>query len=266
MRRKTIIAPSVIVRPSRAQRLLRLTLLLTAFLLAIGYSYDYGRRHAPTVASATNGADSTAAQRIQALERTRDALQARVDALEAAQRADRTLPDPAATPVPQPAPKPASTLAPDPTPAADLTTAPKTATAGTPSGITAAAAAPAGSAATPARRLQLADVRIEPTATTGQFRFRFSVRRSGPDTEPLAGNIWIAVEGLSHGTPTQLPLQKVSENRRPYLKMRVQVQQDVDEILALPADFMPRNILIEAKPFAQHYPEASGRFDWESGN
>jgi hypothetical protein len=260
MRRKTIIAPSVIVRPSRAQRLLRLALLLTAFVLAIGYSYDYGRRHPLSVGSATNVADSTAAQRIQALERTRDALQARVDELEAARPADRLRPDPAPKPLPQPTTKPASTAAPDPDPA------PKIAATGTAPGITAAAAAPAGGAATLEPRLQLADVRLTPTATAGRFRFHFSVRRSGADTGPLAGNIWIAVEGLAHGKPTRLPLQKVSENRRPYLKMRVQVQQDIDEILALPANFVPRSILIEAKPFAQHHPEASGKFDWGPDN
>ena len=39
-------------------------------------------------------------------------------------------------------------------------------------------------------------------------------------------------------------------------------QQEVTEELVLPEDFLPRNILIEAKPYGDRYTGASESFDW----
>jgi hypothetical protein len=241
MRHKTVVAPKVVMQTSRAQQLLWFVLLLAAFLLAVWYSYDSGRRHAQSGDPQGVTRDSEAEQRITALAQERDKLKARVTELERANQTSRQALD---------------------TARARMRTLEQTAAAqDTPPETE----EPAAVSATGDNRLQLSNVRIAPGDSSEHFRFSFAVLYSGADSEPVTGNIWIAVNGLSNGEPTRLPLNKVSANRRPYLKMSVKGQQYIEEEVLLPAAFVPRNIMIEAKPFDKRYQEVTGKFDWVTG-
>ncbi len=238
MRYKTVVAPKVVMQTSRAQQVLWFVLLLGGFLLAVWYSYDYGRGHAQSGSPREVAPDNAAQQRITALEQERDELKARVAELERANQSGRQALD---------------------TARARIRTLEQ---AGVATDQAAEVEQPAGIAATGDNRLQLSDVHIASTDSAERFRFSFSVLYAGADSEPVTGNIWIAVNGLVNGEPTRLPLNKVSASSRPYLKMSVAGRQDIEEEVTLPPAFVPRNIMIEAKPFDKRYREVSGKFDW----
>ena len=241
MRYKTVVAPKVVMQTSRAQQVLWFVLLFGGFLLAVWYSYDYGREHAQSGSSREVAPDSVAEQRVTALEQERDGLKARIAELERANQTSRQALD---------------------TARARIRSLEQT-------GVAAEHAAdveqPAPIAATGDNRLHLSDVHIASTGSAERFRFSFSVLYAGADSDPVTGNIWIAVNGLANGEPTRLPLNKVSASSRPYLKMSVAGRQDIEEEVTLPPAFIPRNIMIEAKPFDKRYREVSGKFDWEIG-
>jgi hypothetical protein len=240
-KRKTVVAPKVVMQTSRAQQVLWFALLITGLLLAVWYSYDYGRRHArsDTLPAVAGGSESE--QRITALEQERDRLKARVGELERAVQTSRQALDTART---------------------RIRTLEQVAAAPDNSSETERTAAVS---ATTDEDLQLSAVRIASTDSAERFRFSFSVLYGGADAETVTGNIWISVNGLSEGEPTRLPLNKVSANSRPYLKMSVNGQQDIEEEVTLPPAFVPRNIMIEAKPFDKRYREVTGKFDWVTG-
>jgi hypothetical protein len=241
MRYKTVVAPKVVMQTSRAQQVLWFALLFAGFLLAVWFSYDYGRGHAQSDNSPALAPDNASAERITALEQERDKLKARVAELERANQNSRQALDTARTRL----------------------------RALEQVGVAADQAAeveqPAAVAVPGDNRLHLSDVHIASTDSAERFRFSFSVLYAGTDSEPVTGNIWIAVNGLVNGEPTRLPLNKVSSSSRPYLKMSVTQRQDIEEEVMLPPAFIPRNIMIEAKPFDKKYQEVTGKFDWVTG-
>jgi len=255
MKYKTVVPPKVVMQTSPGQRIFRLVLLVTAFVLAIWFSYDYGRTHAPTNAQGTVAPDPESGERIAALEQERDKLKQQVAKLEQDVQASRQALEAARVGVrmreqansaqpeaPQAEATPADAAPPDATPTAE---------------------APAVSRAPAADdRLALSDVRIEPTESGNRFRYSFSVAYPGDDTKRIVGTIWIAVNGLSHGKPTRLSLKGISPERRPFVKMSLQGQQTVEGEVTLPPDFSPKNMVIEAKPYDERYQGASGKFDW----
>lgn len=242
MRHKTVIAPKVVMQTSRAQRILWLVLVCAVFLLAVWYSYDYGRGHARSDTPQAVAQDNTSEQHITQLEQERDALKARVVELENASQTSREALN---------------------TAMARIRTLEE---AGAAQGSTPAVEEPAAAPAGRDNRLQLSAVHIERTDSADDFRFSFSILYTGADSDQITGNIWIAVNGLSNGEPTRLPLNMVSQNSRPYLKMRFKGQQEIEERVTLPSAFIPKYIMIEAKPFDKKYREASGRFDWIADN
>lgn len=256
MARKKIVPPVTprIVQPNSRQRFLRYALLFCALLLAAWFSYDYGRTQAPATAVAPLAQSGEPEQAITGLEQERDALsqqvtelqqrlqQARQD-LEAAQARIRSLQqaDSAQREAPEATPAPTSALqsepAPEPQPAL-ATTVPASAD----------------------NTLQLENVNIEATESANVFRISFSVMQNGSGR--VTGTIWIAVNGFSDGKPSRLSFKRLSSDRRSYVKMGFDLQQDVTEDVVLPDNFHPKNVLIEAKPYGDVYTGTSVKIDW----
>jgi hypothetical protein len=220
-------------------------LLACAVLLAGWLGYDYGRKQAPAaVGDAPVIAYADDAQpRIEALERERDTLQTQItdmqDSLDQANRA----------------------LAAARSRADSLQQAQSTerkAPAAEPQTV-AAVVEPAGDVSLKLENLRL--VEIDPD---GVFQLSFSVMLDGQDSDRVNGTIWIAVNGTSNGQPTRLSLKTLAPERRAFVKMGFDLQQDVSTELKLPPDFMPRNILIEAKPYGDKYDAISETFDWNT--
>jgi hypothetical protein len=256
---KTVIAPKVVMQTSPAQRIVWIVLLIAAFLLAIWFSYDYGRMQ--TSASGPHG------RLIAQLEQERDTMQQRIEQLESEIRSGRTdretgtaraivraLEGNRETPA-----EPAPEDAPSADKPAEKPAATKPATEKKPADKKPAAGAPSN-------QLQLENVRIEASDGRSRFRFRFSVVLPGSDAGQVVGTIWIAVNGTRNGNPVRLSLKQISSQERPYLDMRFEGRQDVEAELTLPADFDPKNIAIEAKPYDKKFRGASGKFDWEKTN
>ena len=110
--------------------------------------------------------------------------------------------------------------------------------------------------------LKLENVHIVGTDSVDLYRLGFSVMHEGDSGGRVAGTIWIAVNGLTNGQPTRLSLKTLSPERRAFVKMGFDLQQDVVQDVVLPEDFSPRNILIEAKPYGDRYTGAAETFAW----
>jgi hypothetical protein len=245
-RKKKVVAPVTprIVQANPGQRLLRYALLFCAFLLAAWFSYDYGRTQAPANGDTPVMQSRESERRITELEQEREALKqqltdleqnlnqgsqnletarARIQALQQAPSSQRETPAPAPAPV-------AETAAVEEQAVDNV--------------------------------LKLENIYIARTESENAFRIGFSVMRDGDSSDRVTGTIWIAVNGFSDRNPTRLSLKTLSPDRRSFLKMGFDLQQDVTEELVLPEDFRPRNILIEAKPYGDKYTGTAETFAW----
>jgi hypothetical protein len=243
-KKKTVVAPKVVMQANPPRRVLWAALSLVGVMLAMWFSYDYGRSLQAGMGKPHSAvSDGRSEQRIAQLEQERNRLRQRIAKLERELQAGRKpVGDPEAIVRALAAKKPVP-------PATAPTAAPQIDT-------------PATVADGPSNALKLTAVEVEPSGSDNHFRFRFSVIHPGNDADQVVGTIWIAVNGLSHGKPIRLSLKQVSSEPRPYLDMRFTGQQAVDGELMLPPDFEPKNIAIEAKPYDKKYRGASGKFDW----
>ena len=254
--RKKIVPPVTprIVQANSGQRFLRYALLFCALLLAAWFGYDYGRTQAPANSEAPVAQSGESEQGITELEQERDTLrlqvaelqqsmkqthqdlvaaQARIQSLQQLESSQRE--------APEPAPAPTSALQPEPAPEPE----------------------PATSVSESAdNTLKLENVHIEPTESENVFRIGFSVMQNGDSSGRVTGTIWIAVNGFSDGEPRRLSFKRLSPDRRSYVKMGFDLQQDVTEDVVLPENFHPKNVLIEAKPYGDSYTGTSVRIDW----
>jgi len=251
MKYKTVVPPKVVMQTSPAIRVFWFILLFAAFVVAAWFSYDYGRSHPQPTGQGEAAPDPASAQRIAELEKERDALKKQVEklkrdvhggrqALEAARTRISTLESAPGEPAPAPVAKEEAPAQPP------ETTQNKTAT-------------------TTDQRLTLSGVRIDATESENRFRYSFSVSYPGNDDKTVVGTIWIAVNGLSHGEPRRLSLKGISAERRPFVKMNIDGRQDVQGEVTLPEGFIPKNLMIEAKPYDERYRGAEGKFDWVTG-
>ena len=262
MARKKIVPPVTprIVQANSGQRFLRYALLFCALLLAAWFSYDYGRTQAPANGEAPVAQSGESEQGLTELEQERDTLRQQVaelqqsmrtarQDLEAAQARIQSLQQTASSqreaPQPAPAPAPISALQPEPESEAEPEAEPATAVSGSADNT-----------------LQLENVHIEATESENVFRIGFSVMRHGDSSNRVTGTIWIAVNGFSDGEPRRLSFKRLSPDRRSYVKMGFNLQQDVTEDVVLPDNFQPKNVLIEAKPYGDTYTGSSVKIGW----
>jgi hypothetical protein len=248
--RKKIVPPVTprIVQTNPRQRFLRFAMLLGAFLLVAWLSYDYGRTPAQTNGDTVTAQSTESKQRITELEQERDTLKQQVEELEQSLRqANRALgAAQTRSQVPAPAPKQIVKQAP-------------------PAPRKAPAAAPVASAPEPVDyTLLLNDIRIEQTESENAFRITFSVENAANNTDRVIGTIWIAVNGHSGKQPRRLSFNTLSSDNRTYVKMGFSQQQDITEVIVLPDNFRPKNILIEAKPYGEKYTGTSEKVIWST--
>jgi hypothetical protein len=241
-RKNRVVAPVTprIVPANPGQRLVRYALLMCAFLFTAWFSYEYGRSQAPASGAEPATQSRELQERFALLERERDALKQQLADLEQvleqdqrsldAERArNRALQQSETAQREVPAPEPET---------------------------------PAPEQAAADNALKLENVRITEMASGDQFRIAFSVTHHGDGNDRVTGTIWIAVNGTSGGKPARLSLKTLSPQRRSFVTMGFNQQQEVTEEVVLPEDFLPGNILIEAKPYGNRYTGASESFDW----
>jgi len=241
MARQKVVPPVTprIVQEHPGQRLLRYVLLFGAFLLAVWFSYDYGQSQTAASDDAPVVQNHDSEQRVTALEKERDTLKQQVAELEQSVRqANQAI---AAA-------------------QARLRVSQRTAA---PSPRTAPAPKPAVAESEPLdNTLKLENVRIERTESYNVFRIGFSVMHAGDGSGRVTGTIWIAVNGFFNGDPKRLSFKTLSPDSRLIVKMGFDQQQDVLEDVILPEGFLPKNILIEAKPYGDKYTGTSEKLVW----
>ena len=245
MARPKVVPPVTprIVQDPPGQRLFRYVLLICAVLLAVWFSYDYGSKQAPASGEAAVVQSGESEQRITELEQERDALKQQVAELEQRMKqANQALKAAQArTQAPQQAAQSSQRAAPVLIPEQE----------------------PATIESDPAdNTLRLENVRIEQTESENVYRIGFSVMHAGDRTDRVIGTIWIAINGFSGKQPRSLSFKTLSPDRRQYVKMGFDQQQDVMEEVVLPDDFRPKNILIEAKPYGDKYTGTSEKITW----
>lgn len=252
MSRKIIppVSPKI-VRENPRQRLFRLGLLIFTLLLTAWFAFDYGRSVQPATVNGDVGVvpSGESAQRVAQLEQERDELKQQVsDLQESMRQANQALGASQAR---------IQTLQQTPSSPGEVSSV-----------ATAAPAAdePEKPAPLPVDyALQLEGMDIEPTDSVNIFRLHFFVHQAANTTERVTGNIWIAVNGMVNGKPKRLSLKAISAQKHPYVKMAFDQQQDVTEDVVLPDDFVPKNVLIEAKPYGDTFKAVSRKFNWEYG-
>ena len=251
--RKKVVAPVTprIIQAHPRHRFFRYLLLVCAFFLTIWFSYDYGRKQPAQDIETPTASSGNTEKAVLALTQERDTLRQQVAELQQSlQQAQRDLKAAQARiGAPQQAtssPQPASTVEPAYEPPVEAEPPPVTAT------VTEAVD----------NTLRLENLHIEPTASENVYRIGFSVLRDGDGSDRVTGTIWIAVNGYADGEPRRLSFKRLSPDRRSYVKMGFDLQQDVSEDVVLPDNFSPKNILIEAKPYGDLYTGTSVKFDW----
>ena len=250
MARKKIVPPVTprIVQARPGQHLFLYVLLFCAFLLTVWFSYDYGRTQAPANGEAPIAQDHESELRIRELEQERDTLKQQVAGLKQRIKQDNQAYER----------KQARTQAQQPVDAS-------------PREVPAQVEAPAATVSEPVdntldvdkpksvneqwqidatyNTLELENLRIEQTESENVFRVSFSVLRTGDSTGRVIGTIWIAVNGFSGKEPRRLSFKTLSPDRRPYVKMGFDQQQDVTEDVVLP-EFVP--FLFHSESFYAH--------------
>ena len=260
--RRKVVAPVTprIVQTNPGRRFLQYALLSCAFLLAVWFSYDYGRMRAETDAEVPVAQSGDAERDVTGLEQERDTLrqqvaelqqsikQARQDLkaaqtrIQSLQQAESSARESAETPT-----TPAMATEPEPIPVSAL-----------------APVAETTASQSTDNTLALENLYVEATDSENRFRIGFSVMQNSDRSSRVTGTIWIAVNGFVHGEPRRLSFKKLSPDRRSYVKMGFDLQQDVIEDVVLPEDFHPKNVLIEAKPYGDTYTGTSVKFDWDT--
>jgi hypothetical protein len=252
--RKKVVAPVTprIVQGRPGQKLFWYVALFCLFLLTAWFSYDYGKTRAPTTTGAPVVQSHTSERDTTDLEQERDTLRQQVEELQRSmQQAHQDL---AAAQARVQALQQAQS-SPHETPAAVLTSS-------TTSALEAEAEPATTVSETVDNTLRLENVHIEATDSENVFTIGFSVMRDGDSSDRVTGTIWIAVNGYTDGQPKRLSLKRLSPDRRSYVKMGFDLQQDVTEDVVLPENFLPKNILIEAKPYGDLYTGASVQIAW----
>lgn len=250
MAKKKVHVPKVVVQTNPPNRVFLVVLLFAAFVAITWLSYDLGRSQAQPDGGAV-ASDEALQQRITEMAKENTALQEQVTGLQRDMRLSRDALDVAR--------KKIRTLERAQTASADATLQ---AEPEAPAVAAPAAAVPTAVAAPQDDRLALRDVRILRTGNENRFRFSFSVVHGGDPADQVVGTIWIAVNGMLNGQPRRLPLNEVSSNSRPFVKMDFRGRQEVEGDLQLPPAFTPKNISIEAKPYSKKFHEAADKLDW----
>lgn len=244
------VTPKIILQHNR-HRHLQLALLFAVFLFIVWFSYDLGRSQAPewVIGDAGEIQPDDSDERIDALQKQRDTLQQQLDELQKRlARSDQALAE--AQSRIHTLQRSARATAGEPAPA-------------TPEPAAVTEPAVSEDAGTIDHRLELANLSILPTESVNVYRISLSVMHAGDDGGRVTGTLWIAVNGFNDKQPVRLSLKRLSPERRSYVKMGFDRQQDILQEITLPENFRPKNVLIEAKPYGDKYTGTSAKIDWD---
>lgn len=111
--------------------------------------------------------------------------------------------------------------------------------------------------------LVIENLRLEPSATPGSYRYRVLVRVAGAGNETVKGSFNFSVLGLQDGVPEDYALMELSsaaDGKSDALEFRY--FQALEGELDLPPGFIPEEVLIHAQSSQPGQYTTERRFNW----
>ena len=88
---------------------------------------------------------------------------------------------------------------------------------------------------------------LAPTEDGKRFRLRFALMQTAQPEGTVSGTLQISLQGSTSGRPTTLPMQAIAPDKRAVTSFSFRFFEDVEQMLALPAGFVPADIVVEAR-------------------
>jgi cell division protein FtsB len=88
---------------------------------------------------------------------------------------------------------------------------------------------------------------MSPVNDGKQFRVRFALMQTAQPEGTVSGTLQISLQGSTSGRPATLPMQEIATDKRAVTSFSFRFFEDIEQMLAVPAGFVPSDIVIEAR-------------------
>jgi len=88
---------------------------------------------------------------------------------------------------------------------------------------------------------------LTPVEAGKRFQLRFALMQTARPEGTISGTLQISLQGTSSGRPATLPMQDIAPDKRAVTSFSFRFFQDVEQVLALPAGFIPADVVVEAR-------------------
>jgi len=88
---------------------------------------------------------------------------------------------------------------------------------------------------------------LEPAEDGKRFRLRFALMQTARPEGTVSGTLQISLQGTLSGRPATLAMQDIAPDKRAVTSFSFRFFQDVEQILSMPAGFVPADIVVEAR-------------------
>jgi hypothetical protein len=97
-----------------------------------------------------------------------------------------------------------------------------------------------------------------------RFRLRFALMQTGRPEGAVSGTLQISLQGTSSGRPATLAMPAIAPDKRATTSFSFRFFQDIEQLLALPAGFVPADIIVEARVNRAGAMPLRQVFPWDS--
>ncbi|HZF14441.1 MAG TPA: DUF6776 family protein [Steroidobacteraceae bacterium] len=88
---------------------------------------------------------------------------------------------------------------------------------------------------------------LAPVEDGKRFRLRFALMQTARAEGTVSGTLQISLQGTSSGRPATLAMQDIAPDKRAVTSFSFRLFQDIEQVLATPAGFVPADIVVEAR-------------------
>jgi hypothetical protein len=88
---------------------------------------------------------------------------------------------------------------------------------------------------------------LAPVEDGKRFRVRFVLMQTSQPEGTVSGTLQILLQGSSSGRPATLPMQAIATDKRRVTSFSFRFFEDIEQLLALPAGFVPADVVVEAR-------------------
>lgn len=88
---------------------------------------------------------------------------------------------------------------------------------------------------------------LSPASDGKQFQLRFALMQTGRAEGTISGTLQVSLQGTTSGRPATLAMQEIALDKRSVTSFSFRFFQDIEQLLTLPAGFVPADIVVEAR-------------------